>query len=284
MYQVEATKAEVSALSTAWQGERLDDGRPLVPDHVLDELRNATSEQVWHVLSHAGYKYHFCGGWQGVFPDRVTVGRVVTAQFVPKRADLDTAVLEFGSAREGFYGDQQNAWVVDMLRPGDIMVADIFGKVREGTVIGDNLGTAIAARTGVGAIIDGGVRDLDGLGRAPSPVNFYFRGADPTPIEDVCLVAINRPVMIGEVTVLPGDIAHVTPSGATFVPAHLAAEVVPMARRISDRDVFTKVRLSQARYGAAQLDLEVWPTEIEDDYQAWRATAEGLVGDRHSLA
>lgn len=283
MYQVEATKAEVSALSSGWQGERLRDGRPHVPDHVLAELRASTSEQVWHVLSHAGYKYHFCGGWQSAFPDRVTVGRVVTAQFVPKRADLDAAVLRFGESREGFFGDQENAWVVDMLQPGDIMVADIFGKVCEGTVIGDNLGTAIAARTGVGAIIDGGVRDLDGLRRAPEPVNYYFRGVDPTPIEEVCLVAINRPIMIGEVTVLPGDVAHVTPSGATFIPAHLAAEVVPMARRISDRDVFTKVRLSQARYAAAQLDLEVWPDEIETDYQQWRTTAEGLVGDQHSL-
>lgn len=283
MYQVEATNAEVSALSSAWRGDRLRDGRPHVPDHVLDELRTSTSEQVWHVLSHAGYKYHFSGGWQSVFPDRVTVGRVVTAQFVPKREDLDAAVLRFGESREGFFGDQQNAWVVDMLQPGDIMVADIFGKVCEGTVIGDNLGTAIAARTGVGAIIDGGVRDLEGLGRAPSPVNFYFRGVDPTPIEEVCLVAINRPVMIGGVTVLPGDIGHVTPSGATFIPAHLAADVVPMGRRISDRDLFTKERLSQARYGAAQLDLEVWPTEIETDYQEWRKSVQGLVGDGRSL-
>lgn len=278
MYHVEAAPNEVRALSTQWTGARLPDGRPKVGCDIIDELRGATSEQVWEALRLDGYGYQFAGGWRSAFADRPTVGRVVTAQFMPKRADIDQAVLEFGAAREGFYGDQENAWVVDALQPGDMFVAAIFGKVTEGTVIGDNLGTAIAARTGVGALIDGGVRDLTGLQRAPEPVNFYFRDVDPTPIENVTLVAMNRPVMIGGVTVLPGDIAHVTPSGATFIPAHLAAKVGPTMRTISDRDIFTKTRLREARYGAAQLDLDVWPADIERDYEEWRRTAVGLTG------
>lgn len=282
MYHVEASPSEIRALSAEWTGARLPDGRPEVQRETLDELREATSEQVWEALRLDNYGYQFAGGWRSAFTDRPTVGRVVTAQFMPKRSDLDRAVLDFGAARDGFHGDQENAWVVDALQPDDIFIAAIFGKVQEGTVIGDNLGAAIAARTGVGALIDGGVRDLAGLQHAPEPVNFYYRDVDPTPIEDVSLVAMNRPVMIGGVTVLPGDIAHVTPSGATFIPAHLAAKVGPTMRTISERDTFTKARLREARYGAAELDLDSWPEDIERDYQEWRSNEAELarVDDR----
>ena len=33
---------------------------------------------------------------------------------------------------------------------GDVLVVDLFGKIEDGTFIGDNLGTAIAARAGTG--------------------------------------------------------------------------------------------------------------------------------------
>ena len=94
----------------------------------------------------------------------------------------------------------------------DVMVVDIFGKVKDGTVVGDNLGTAVKVRTGAGAVIDGGIRDYQGLVELDD-VNFYFRGMDPSAIADVTLAGINIPVRIGPGHRAPGRCGPGTPTG-----------------------------------------------------------------------
>jgi regulator of RNase E activity RraA len=150
------------------------------------------------------------------------------------------------------------------------MVVDIFGKVKEGTVIGDNLGTAVQARTRAGAVIDGGIRDLQGL-IALDDVNFYVRGADPTAIADVTLIGLNTPIRIGGVTVLPGDVVLGTPTGVIFVPPHLVHDVVARSEDIRVRDEFGKARLAQGIYTSGDVDVPAWRDDIEADFQAWRA-------------
>jgi regulator of RNase E activity RraA len=150
------------------------------------------------------------------------------------------------------------------------MVVDIFGKVVEGTVVGDNLGTAVASRTGVGAVIDGGIRDLQGLQRLPGGVNIFHRDVDPTPIRGVILAGINIPIRIGGATVLPGDVILGTPTGVAVIPAHLAAEVAATSEDTRIRDVFGKQRLSERRYTSAQIDVPTWADDIEADFQQWR--------------
>lgn len=261
--------AELIELTRAWDGERFHTGRPRVPDAVLATLRKATNEQAWVVLREAGYDRQFAGGWMQTHPGTVLVGRAVTSQFLPQRPDLDAAVVAAG-AREGHTaGDRQNSWVIESLVEGDVMVTDIFGKVKDGTVIGDNLGTAVATRTGVGAVIDGGIRDLPGLGELQG-VNFFCRGADPSAIEDVTLAGINSAVRIGEATVLPGDVVLGTATGVTFIPAHLAAKVAVASEDIATRDVFGKLRISERRYTSAEIDVSTWSEAIEADFQAWR--------------
>lgn len=266
---------EMVELTAGWDGERFEDGRPRVPDETLDALRKATVEHAWQVLTDHGYSPQFVGDWKQTNPGQVLVGRCVTAQFLPLRPDLNEAVQRAGQ-REGHAREaQQNTWVVESLVTGDVFVADIFGKVREGTVLGDNLGTAVAFRTGVGAIIDGGVRDLAGLVQLPSPVNIFHRGVDPTPIEDVSLAGINLPVRIGFVTVLPGDVALGTPSGVVFIPAHLAAAVAAHSRDTEQRDAFAKERLNQLRYTSSEIDVPHWPDRIEADFQSWLTERSG---------
>jgi len=263
------TYEQMCALTGSWDGERDAGGRPRVPDAVLQALRSATVEHVWQVMKDHGYPPQFAGGFLQTRPGAVLVGRCVTAQFLPHRPDLDAAVRAAGGALGLVADAPQNAWVVDMLVDGDVMVADIFGKVREGTVIGDNLGSAIARQTRAGAIIDGGVRDLPGLTSLPEPFVVFYRGTDPTPIEDVVLGSFNAPVRIGEATVLPGDVALGTPAGVAFIPAHLAAEVARTALEIESRDTFSKQRLREGRYTTAAIDVATWPEEIEADYRAW---------------
>lgn len=267
--RIEPGKDDLEQLTAAWDGERFPTGRPRVPDAVLDSLRLATTEEIWGHLHQAGYDRQFTGGWRETHPGTVIVGRVVTAQFLPHRPDLDAVVVAAG-AREGHLeGDRQNTWIIESLEEGDIMVVDIFGKVVEGTVVGDNLGTAVASRTGVGAVIDGGIRDLHGLQQLGGGVNILYRAADPTPIRDVTLAGINLPIRIGGITVLPGDVAHCSPTGVSVIPAHLAAGAAAASEDTRVRDVFGKQRLAERRYTSAQIDVPRWSDEIEADYQAW---------------
>jgi len=269
-----APRSHLEALTAEWTGDRDDAGRPRVPDGILERLAGLTQEHVWHVLDLRGYPYQFTGGWRSTRPDRPLVGRAHTSQYLPHRPDLERFTRDEG-ARAGLLATAQpNAWVVEMLVEGDVMVADIFGKVSEGTVIGDNLGTAVAARTHAGAVIDGGVRDLAGL-RLLDEANFYFRDAHPTPIRGVVLSAVHTAVSIGGVTVLPGDVVFAVDGGVTFIPAHLAEEVADTAEEIMQRDRFSKQRIRAGVYTTAQLDLPEWEPAIEDDYRGWVDGGEG---------
>jgi 4-hydroxy-4-methyl-2-oxoglutarate aldolase len=268
--RIHPDKDDLEELTAAWKGERFSTGRPRVPDEVLESLRLATTEEAWSTLHRAGYVRQFAGDWRETHPGTVIVGRAVTAQFLPHRPDYDAAVVAAG-AREGrLEGDRQNSWVIETLERGDVMVVDIFGKVVEGTVVGDNLGTAVASRTGVGAVIDGGIRDLQGLMKLKGGVNIFHRAVDPTPIRGVTLAGINIPIRIGGVTVLPGDVVLGSPTGIAVIPAHLAAEVAAASEDTRVRDVFGKQRLAERRYTSAQIDVPTWSDEIESDFQQWR--------------
>ena len=251
--------------------ERFDDGRPRVPDDILTRMKLVTTEEAWGVLRQHGYHRQFEGRWLETHPGTITVGRAVTAQFLPHRPDYHDAIQQtgLGEGRSGIGG--QNSWVIQSLQLNDVMVVDIFGKVKDGTVIGDNLGTAVRARTRAGAVIDGGIRDYQGLVQL-NDVNFYMRGVDPTAIADVTLAGINIPIRIGGVTVLPGDVVLGTPTGVIFIPPHLAQEVVARSEDIRIRDEFGKLRLEQAVYTSGEIDVPTWREDIEADFQKWKVS------------
>jgi 4-hydroxy-4-methyl-2-oxoglutarate aldolase len=269
---IQPTPEELAALTPLNPFGRFPDGRPRVPDEILDRLLRATTEQAWKTMHDQEYRYQFEGGWRQTRPGRITVGRAVTAQFLPFRPDFHAVVQQTGT-REGRSGSGgQNSWVIESLQHRDVMVVDIFGKVEEGTVVGDNLGTAVKVRTGAGAVIDGGIRDYQGL-TLLEDVNFYFRGMDPTPIADVTLAGINIPVRLGRVTVLPGDVILGTPTGVTAIPPHLAEEVAGAAEDTMLRDGFGKLRLAEGRYTSGEIDVAVWRQDIEADFLEWRRSS-----------
>jgi 4-hydroxy-4-methyl-2-oxoglutarate aldolase len=269
--RVQPSRQDLIDLTPHWHGERTPEGRPRVDDDTLARLKSVNSEQAWHVLDENGYPYQFARGWKTTRPGVTLVGRAVTSQFLPHRPDFDDAVVTAGREEGHLEGDRQNTWIVESLEQGDVMVTDIFGKIVEGTVIGDNLGTAIASRTGAGAIIDGGLRDLSGLSKIET-ATFFYRETDPTPIKNVVLNGINIAVTIGGVTVLPGDIVHGTESGVTFIPPQFAAAVVEVAETIERRDAFGKAMLDQRRYTTADIDVPVWPDHIEKHFAEWLRT------------
>lgn len=267
--RIQPSHDDLVALTRQYTDERFEDGRPRVSDEILERMKHVTTEQAWGVLREHGYHFQFAGDWMETHPETILVGRAVTAQFVPHRPDFHDAIQQtgLGEGRSGIGG--QNSWIIESLQTGDVMVVDIFGKIKDGTVVGDNLGSAVRNRTRAGAVIDGGIRDFQGLLKL-TDVNFFIRGVDPTAIADVTLAGINIPIRIDEVTVLPGDVVLGTPSGVIFIPAHLAAEVVNSGEEVRVRDEFSKLRLAEGKYTSGEIDVHVWREDIEADFQAWR--------------
>jgi regulator of RNase E activity RraA len=251
-----------------WQGERFANGRPKVPASILLRLAAITTEEAWGVLWDHGYQYQFQGDFKIIHPDKILVGRAVTAVMVPKRPDLDTCLLEYGQkvkGRHGFF----NSWVIETLVEDDVLVVDLFDKYFEGTFVGGNLSTAVSRRTiRGGQVIWGGIRDLQQVMRITNIQTFY-RGYDPTGIRDVTLVGMNVPCRIGNATCMPGDVVLGTPAGVIFIPPHLAEECCVKAEKTSLRDRFGLQRLSEGKYTTAQIDM-VWTDEIWSDFHAWR--------------
>ncbi|MFZ9857142.1 MAG: RraA family protein [Roseiflexaceae bacterium] len=268
-WNVQPPREAMIALTPNNPFERFADGRPKVPDDLIERMKLVTTEEAWGTLRRHGYHRQFAGNWKETHPGKVTVGRAVTAAFVPHRPDFHEVTQQSGlNAGRGKIGGQ-NSWIIEQLERNDVMVADLYGKVKDGTLVGDNLGTAVAKRTQAGAVIDGGVRDLAGLVQLDN-VNFYVRGFDPTAIADMTLLGINIPVRIDGITVMPGDIVLGTATGIIVIPPHLVQEVVEESENIRVRDEFGKMRIGEGKYTSGEIDVPNWREDIEADYQAWK--------------
>jgi 4-hydroxy-4-methyl-2-oxoglutarate aldolase len=248
-----------------WHGDRFPDGRPNVPDAVLARLKDVTADEAWDVLQDAGYRNQFEGGWKVINPGQRLVGRVVTAVFMPRRPDVDS-VIQANGKKENRMGDE-NSWIIDILKPGDVLVVDLFGKIRYGTIVGDNLSTAIYAKSHNGLIVNGAIRDVTGIQEIPG-FQVYSRGVDPSALENVMLTGINVPIRIGDVTVMPGDIAIGDPEGVTFVPPQLAGKVADDTEMDHLVDDWGHAMLREGKYTPGQIDSK-WTKEMIEQFNAW---------------
>jgi len=263
-----SNREDIIQLTPLWTGERFDDGRPRVADDILTRMEKITNEEAWSVLENKGYRFQFEGSLRMVHPNKILVGRAVTAVMMPKRPDLHDYLLEYGQTEEGRNGFF-NVWVIDSLLENDVVVVDMFDKIYEGTFSGGNLSTTIAARTKRGQVIYGGIRDLQQIVEIEN-LQTYYRGIDPTPIRDVTLVGMNVPCRIGGAICMPGDVVLGTPSGITFIPPHLAEECVLVSERIRLKDMFGFERIKEGKYSSADIDVHRWAPEIELDFITWR--------------
>jgi 4-hydroxy-4-methyl-2-oxoglutarate aldolase len=251
--------------SPDWKGERFADGRPKVPDDTLARLKDVTAEEAWAVLRKENFRNQFEGNWTVINPGARLVGRVVTAVFMPYRPDFDNVVRGNGKA-EGRIGNE-NSWVIDILQPGDVLVVDLFGKVQDGTMIGDNLGTAIWTKSHNGLIVNGAVRDVSGI-REIEGFQVFTKGVDPSALQNVMLTGVNTPIRIGQATVLPGDIAVSDPEGITFIPPHLAAKVADETEMTHLVDEWGHAQLRAGKYTPGEIDGK-WTAAMVDEFNAW---------------
>ena len=263
--QIQSSKEQILVYTSLWKGERFPDGRPKVSDDLVKRLANISLEEAWGVLRNEGYNNQFEEGWQIIHPEKPLAGRVVTAQYMPSRPDMDNPIKAKGKA-EGRSG-APNSWPIDLLQNGDVYVADGFSKIVDGTLIGDNLGNSIYTKSKTGVVFDAGVRDLEGLEEIDGFVGFV-RGYDPSYIKEVMLTGMNYPIRIGRATVLPGDLVLGKKEGVIFIPAHLAQKVIITAEFIAMKDNFSHQRLREGKYTPGEID-QGWTENIKQDFLQW---------------
>lgn len=262
---INAPRELVEAYSKEWKGERYPDGRPKVSDELVRRLKDVSIEEAWSVLGKHGYRSQFETGFQRIHPDAVLAGRVVTAQYMPARPDMQVPIVAKGKDEKR--SGAPNSWPIDVLKENDVYVADGYGKIIDGTLIGDNLGNSIFAKSKTGVVFDAGVRDLEGLDEIEGFAGFV-RGFDPSAIKDMLMTGINYPIRIGRVTVLPGDLVLGKKEGVIFIPAHLAEEVINTSEWVAMQDDFGHQMLREGKFTPGEIDTK-WNAAIVTAFREW---------------
>ena len=246
--------------------DRLPDGRPKVPDDLIERARDLSSEEVWAVLQEKEFNNQYADGFQVLHPGKTMVGRAFTVQFMPLRSDVDD--IAQAKAKEHGMKRLMNQTAIDMLQPGDVLVVDLFGKKVNGTIVGDNLFFYVNQAThGGGLVVDGSIRDLNGISEIDMPA--YFRFVDPTPIGEVMLTGINVPVRIQGVTVIPGDLVVGDREGVYFIPPQFVQEVLDKADETHIHDEWTKKKFAEGKYKSSEIYGSPSDPQLKQEYQQY---------------
>jgi 4-hydroxy-4-methyl-2-oxoglutarate aldolase len=245
---------------------RLADGRPKVPDDLIERARGLSAEEIWAGLEDKKFSNQYADGFQVLHPAQTLVGRAFTVQFMPERSDLESVAVAKAKARG--IPRLTNQTAIDMLQPGDVLVVDLFGKKVDGTIVGDNLFYYVMKAThGGGLVVDGSVRDLDGISEIDMPA--YFRSVDPTPIGNVMLTGINIPIRIGGVTVMPGDLVVGDREGVYFIPPQAVKDVLDRADETHIHDEWTKKKFDEGKYKSSEIYGSPSDPKLKQEYQEY---------------
>jgi 4-hydroxy-4-methyl-2-oxoglutarate aldolase len=263
------TKEEMVEYTKAWTGERFSDGRPKVPDNWLERAKGMSSEEVIVQAGRgggppniSGYS-QFDGKFKVLHPELKMAGRVVTAMYMPTRADIDTIL--FAKARDKGVA-LTNQWPIDQLQPGDVLVIDLYGKQEGAGIVGDNLYYYIMKATkGGGLVINGSVRDLEGISDIKLPA--YVRSVTPTWFGGSTLYGYNVPVRMGNVVVMPGDIAFGDREGVSFIPPSLAESILDKADETHIHDEWTKMKFDEGKYKSTEIYSVPKTDALRKEYQ-----------------
>lgn len=258
------SKEELIFLTSEWKGERFTDGRPKISDSLLQRAKHIMIDDAWTVLRNEGYTNQFEGGWKTV-NDTPMTGRALTGMYMPSRPDVEKNIKERG-AKQGRKGNT-NSWPIDMLTKGDLYVADAFGKISGGPIMGATLANSIYSKSGNGVVFDGAARDLQEIKNIKG-FNAFVRDFHPSFTEEMVLMGLNTPIRIGNAIVLPGDLVIATKEGVLFVPAHMAEQVVSTAEFVIRKDQFGFEMVRNGKYSTGEIDSQ-WNDEIKTQFLKW---------------
>ena len=269
--RVAMNKEYIISLTTQWKGERLPDGRPFVSDNLLDRLKNVVLTHAWGALKSRKFNNQYQGKWMMVHPDKNTVmtGRVVTAQYMPQRPDFGDLIRKIGLAEGHSEKAGSNVWPIEMLKDGDVYVADGYGKIEGGTLMGDRLANSVYSKSKRGVIFWGSVRNIQEIQKVEG-FNGWILGDHPSAITEMMLTSINAPIRVGDVTVLPGDVVFASPFGTLFFPSYLVGDIVIEAEISNLRHHYGIIRVRAGDWTTGQIDSEYTPQMKKEFYDYLR--------------
>jgi 4-hydroxy-4-methyl-2-oxoglutarate aldolase len=267
------TKEQMADYTKAWTGDRFPDGRPKVPDQWLDRAKDTSAEEIIMSRNGAGglpVYSQYEGDFRVLHPDMKMAGRAFTVMFMPTRPDLDSVIT--AKLRDRGIPTLNNQYVLDMLQPGDVLVVDLYGKHEGGTIVGDNLFYYIMKAThGAGLVVDGSFRDLDGISDMRMPC--YYRYAHPSALspQTATVAAINVPIRIGNVTVMPGDLVAGDKEGVSFIPPSMAESILDNADRVHIHDEWTRKKFDEGKYKSSEIYSSPKDPVLQKEYQDYLA-------------
>jgi len=265
------TRDQMVAYTSQNPFERFADGRPKVPDSLLEKVQGLLIEEAFGLVRQKGFANQYEGGWKILNPGKKLVGRAVTVQFMPARPDVaDTMQAE--ADKKGL-GRLRNQTVIDMLEPNDVVVVDLFGKTEAGTFVGDKLAYYIMKTTGTGVVVDGAIFYLGNIKKSGMPA--YYRGTHPTSLGNVMLTGINVPVRIGNATVMPGDVVLGDGEGIFFIPPHLVKPVVDAAEVSHLRDEWIKRKFDTGKYKSSEIYGRPRDPALLKEYEEYLKSGQG---------
>ena len=122
-------------------------------------------------------------------------------------------------------------------------------------------------------MVDGSIRDLDGISQIDMPG--YFHIVDPTPIGNVMLTGINVPIRIRGVTVMPGDLAVGDREGVYFIPPQAVKAVLDRADETHVHDEWTNKKFDE---GQIQIERDLWLARDPKTEEGIRGVFEDAAG------
>ena len=253
--------------------DRFPDGRPKVPDDLLIQLQGMSSEELMGAVGPANPggvgSSLFTKDWQILHPSRKLIGRAVTLLLMPARPEV-ADVIAADWKKEGHTANLSHQSALDILQPGDVIVIDAGGGCFAGGIIGDNLAYYIWKKTGTGFVIDGPIRDLEGVAQFDMPG--YYRCAAPPWVHGMMVGGINVPVRIGNTTVMPGDVVFGDREGVTFVPPQAVKGLIDAARITHIHDEWTRKKFEEGKYKST--DIYGRPTDpaLVKEYEEYLKT------------
>jgi regulator of RNase E activity RraA len=240
-----------------------DIGRP-APE-LIAALRDVGSATASAELSRLGIRDSHIRGPLPWSTDLCIAGPALTLQFMPRREDV------FPADEYEDRDKQVHRHVLQFTQPGDVVVVDAMGDMASG-VFGEMMMTYFKGKGGVGAVIDGVLRDSSsirklglGIWALGSSPNFHMQTG-------IAPFAVNVPIRCANVLVMPGDIIVADDDGATLVPIAFAEKVAAIGSKHVEWEEFSRLKLSQGGELKRYYPLS---KEAEEEYAAWKAESGG---------
>lgn len=224
----------------------------------LEGISSATASAT---LYRMGIRNVFLQGPGPMQTGTTIVGSALTLQFMPQRDDVASGVgQEYVESRSALWA------VFDAAQNGDVLVVAAGGDPYTGCV-GEMLVSTLKNQGGVGAVLDGHIRDWPRVREIGLPL--WSTGTTPNYASQASQFpwAYDVAVNCGGALVLPGDAIIADDDGAVVVPRQLVEGFVNKCHEVGEWESFARMRIDQ---GGSLSKYYPLSEDARAEYDQWR--------------